>query len=283
MRETLIGKDNHLLEFDDILDLVEYSESGPQDGYSRCNAEKRVKFSGGTWEDAVKQAKTGNPELVKSFFDGVNVLNAMIEEEKCGEMRDVTGEYFDVAEYLSGEPECFRRDEMGERRQVVPVYANFAMNWRVSNEVIRNRGCGIIALCDELFRSGFIVDLRLVQCARGDWGDFDGKYYTSVKVGLDPLDLDTAAFIVANPLCHRRIFFGMLEHVLNKSECGGYGTPDEYDLSDLFDSGLSGFYFVSSNHSRFFSSNYRTLEATKRHVLKMIDEFKESAEQVIVG
>ena len=283
MRETLIGKDKHLLEFDDILDFVEYAESGPQDGHSRGNAEKRVKFSGGTWEDAVKQAKTGNPELVKSFFDGVNVLNAMIEEEKCGEMRDVTGEYFDVAEYLSGEPECFRRDEMGEHRQGVPVYANFAMNWRVSNEVIRNRGCGIIALCDELFRSGFIVDLRLVQCARGDGWGFDGKYYTSVKVGLDPLDLDTAAFIVANPLCHRRIFFGMLEHVLNKRECGSYGTPDEYDLSDLFNSGLSGFYFVSSNHSRFYSSNYSTLEATKTHILKMIDEFKESAEQVIVG
>lgn len=281
MKQT-IGKDSVLMEFSDILDFLEYAEGAPVDGHSHTNPKE--KWCGGTWDDAVTQARLGNPKLVKSLFDGVNVLNAMIEHEQRGEIRDVTGEYFDVADFLSGEPEVFRREEFGDSRQVVPVYANFAMNYSVNVTAIKNRGCGIIALCDELSKSGFIVDLHLCQGARPGWGDgFDKKYYTDIKVALDPLDLDTAAFIVANPLCHRRLWFAMLEHATGQTSCGGYGSPDEYDTSDVFSEGLSGFYFVSSNHSLYRESNFATMESTKDHILEMIDSFKQSAEQVILG
>ena len=282
MKLSQIGNGKRLIEFDDILDAVQYAEEGPANGHSRSGSRDMVKFSGGTWEDAIKQARTGNPELVQSFFEGVNVLSAMIEQDKVGEIRDVSGEYFDVADFLSGEPEVFRREEYGEHRQVVPVYANFSMSCWVKNSTIRNRGCGIIALCDELCKSGFIVDLRLVEACSGN-GDFEGEFYTSIKVGLDPLDLDTAAFVIANPLCLRRLWFAVLEHATDQRYCGGYGTPQEYDLSDIFDSGLSGFYFTSSCHKVFNSDNYNTLEATKDHIMAMINEFKESAEQVILG
>ena len=278
MKMTELGKNKVLMAFDDILDLAEYAEAGPADGYSREDTPRLIKFSGGTWSDALEQARTGNPKLVKSFFEGVNVLNAVIEQEKVGEIRDVAGEYFDVADFLSGEPEVFRREEWGDRRQVVSVYANTGMNCVTKNNVIENRGCGIIALCDELSRSGFIVDLHLVEA-----DDYDKMYYTEVKVRLDPLDLDTAAFIVANPMFHRRLWLAVLEHVTGKKYCGGYGRPREFDLEDIFSDGVSGFYFTSSNHGRFAESNYWTLEATKTHILKMIDEFKNNAAQVILG
>ena len=284
MRKTKIEKNKFLLEFDDILDYVAYAEAGPEDGHSRVNTPERNKFSGGTWEDAVKQATTGNPELVKNFFDGVNVLTAMISEEKVGEIRDVTGEYFDVSDFLSGEPEVFRRDDYSDHRQVVPVYASFSMSCDIKNDIIRNRGCGIIALCDELCKSGFIVDLHLVHAVRGRvWDNFEGTYYTKIKVGLDPLDLDTAAFIIANPLCLRRLFFAELENVTEMEKCGYYGSPEEYDLSEIFDSWLSGFYFTSSSHSAFRRSNYGSLDAAKGHIMNMIEEFKNNAEQVILG
>lgn len=283
MKKTLIGKGKYLMEFEDILDFVEYAEGGPSGRHSMTYP-KRPGFCDGTWEDAVTQARTGNSDLVKSLFDGVNVLNAMIEQEKVGEIRDVTGEYFDVADFLSGEPEVFRREEFGDKRQVVPVYANFTMHCDISPKIIRNRGCGIVALCDELSKSGFIVDLRLVEsCEGGGFACFTGNYYTSIKVGLDPLDLDTAAFIIANPLCLRRIWFAVIERATDNMQCGGYGTPIEYDLSDVFESGLSGFYFTSSNHCVFSESNYSSLEATKEHILKMIEKFKESSEQVVLG
>lgn len=269
-----------IFEYSSLSDFVEYAQSGPEkNARSRENTPDRVRFSGGRWEDAIAQAKTGNPELVSELFDGVSIINAMIEEEKIGEIRDVTGEYFDVADFLSGEPEVFRREEFGDYRPVVPVYANFSMNCRISNEIIKNRGCGIVALCDELAKGGFIVDLNMCM-----GNEFRGKkYYMKIRVALDPLDLDAAAFIVANPLCYRRLFFGFLEHAENNPQCGSYGYPSEYDLEEIFATGLSGFYFVSSNHSMWDSSNYSSLRATKDHIMGMVESFREKCEQVILG
>ena len=266
-----------MLYFDDILDYVEYCNAVPEKNYSKSRTDN--KWCGGTFAEAVKQATTGNPDLVKDFFDGVNIIQAMIEEEKNGEIRDVTGEYFDVADYLSGEPEVFRRDEYGERKPVVPVYANFSMRCDISTDVIKNRGIAITALCDELSKSGFIVDLNVVHAV-----SYSGKYYyTKIKLQNDPLDIDTLAFCVANPMCLRRLWFALLENVTNDRSCGGYGSPREYDLQEIFDTGLSGFYFTSSGHNVFRSGNYSSLENAKTHVLAMIEKFKDSAEQVILG
>lgn len=269
-------------DFSDIIDFVQYATEGPEpESYRKSRDTNNIQWAGGSWEDAVKQATTGNPEMVNRFFDGVNILSAMIEDEREGEIRDVTGEYFDVADFLSGEPEVFRRKEMGEQRPVVPVYANFAMHCDIDPHIIMNRGCGIVELCDELSNSGFIVDLHLVEACCGVYPI--GKCYTNIKVGIDPLDLDTAAFIIANPLCLRRIWFGFLEHATNQTSCGGYGRPIEYDLEDVFETGISGFYFTSSTHFKFRQSNYETLEATKTHIMKMIEEFKASPDNVVIG
>lgn len=281
MLERRIG--NKIIhEYSSLLDFVEFVEGSPfTDGLSRDDSEDRAKFTGGTWQDAVSQAKTGNPELVQSMFDGISAINSMIQEETIGEMRDVTGEYFDVADYLSGEPEVFRREEYCDLSPVVPVYANFSMNCGVSNTVIRNRGCGIIALCDELAKSGFIVDLNMCQAT-----EYGGKiYYTKIKVALDPLDLDSAAFIVANPLCERRLWFSMLERCENSSDCGSYGFPREYDLDEIFATGLSGFYFTSSNH-QLFSENgerYKTLKGAKEHICEMIEKYKTIPDKLVMG
>ena len=278
MKITHPEKDKIVLEFCDIIDFCEYVEQTSEDNGSHNIGRDFTEFAGGTWKDAVKQAKTGNPKFVKQLFDGANVIGYMIERDSVGEIRDVTGEYFDVADFLSGEPEVFRRIEYSDRKPVVPVYATVAMSGWVSNEVIMNRGCGIVALCDELRRHDFIVDLHLVDATL-----YNEKYYTSVNVGLNPLDLDTAAFIIANPLFLRRLWFAMLERVTGNRNCGGYGRPIEYDLSDIFPEGVSGFYFVSSAHSVFCNDKYRTLTGAKDHVLEMLESYRESAEQVILG
>ena len=281
MQEVRKG-DKIIQQYDSLLDFAEYAEGNMQkNAYSKKNTSDRIKFAGGSWEDALTQAKTGNPELVTELFNGVNIINAMIEEDRVGEIRDVTGEYFDVADYLSGEPEVFRREEYSDHRPVVPVYANFGMNCRISNTVIKNRGCGIIALCDELAKNGFIVDLNMVKM------DNYGKkqYYTKIYVALDPLDLDAAAYIIANPMCHRRLWFSILERSENKPDCTdrSYGFVGEYDLDEIFATGLSGFYFVSSNHYEFDSGNFTTMRRTKDHIMDMVQAFKEKADQVILG
>lgn len=277
--EITRNDENVVAVFEDVIEFAEFANTVPAGNYSKKDTYDRIEFAGGTYADAMRQATTGNPELVTELFDGVNVLEAMIEEGKVGEIRDVTGEYFDVADFLSGEPEVFRRDEIGLQKPVVPIYATLSMHCGISNETIKNRGCAIVALVDELSRSGFIVDLNLVVGLRHD----EKNYYAKIKVRTDPMDIDTVAFIIANPLCLRRLCLSLLEITSNQSYCHGYGYSIEYDLPDLYDTGLSGFYFVSSNHSEFRSDNYRTLESAKAHILGMVEQFKESASQIILG
>ena len=265
--------------FEDVIEYAEYADTVPASNYSKMN--NNNKFCGGTYREAMKQAVTGNPDLVKSLFEGVNVLVAMIEEEKIGEIRDVAGEYFDVADHLSGEPEVFRRDEFGYQKPVVPIYASFSMNSGISTSTIMNRGCAIVALADELNKTGFIIDLNMVHAVR-----YNGHmYYTKIKLRNDPIDLDAMAFIVANPLCLRRLWFSILELYAGNSSCADdcYGRPEEYDLSEIFATGLSGFYFTSSNHDIFESRNYSSLDSAKAHILGMVEQFKSSASQIILG
>lgn len=270
------GKITHF-RFDNTLEYAEFSEKCPE--ASEAKEPGDIEWHGGTWEDAVKQVRTGNPELVKRLFDGANIVNALIESDKNGEIRDVTGEYFDVADYLSGEPEVFRRQEFDGKRQVVPVWVNFGMLSDVKPEIIVNRGCAIVSLVDELQNNGFIVDLRVVKGT--DHYDL-GRIYADIKVRTDPVDLDELAFLIANPLNLRRIWFGCISS-WHPEVCWEMGKTIEYDLDELFDSGLSGFYFVGSSHNIFNKRNYSSLENATKHICNMIDKFKESAAQVIFG
>ena len=263
--------------FDSTIEYAEFAEKCPDNATTREDG--MISWHGGTWEDACKQVRTGNPELVKQLFEGSNIVNALIESDRNGEIRDVTGEYFDVADFLSGEPEVFRRQELDGQRQVVPVWVNFGMLSDVKPKIIVNRGCAIVALVDELQNAGFIVDLRVVK---GTDHRIFGKIYADIKVRTDPVDLDELAFLIANPLNLRRMWFACLESWQQKSFYG-MGLTIEYDLQELFDSGLSGFYFVGSSHNLFRSYNYETLKNAKEHITEMINQFKESAEQVIIG
>lgn len=276
MNHRRVRKDMELYEFSDILDFVEYTSAVPETNYSKqFHGKDDRSFYGGSFAEAVTQGKTGNPELVHSISYGVGAISAMLETERIGEVRDVTGEYFDVADFLSGEPEVFRREEFVDRKPVVPVYANFCVDSGVSAKCIRNRGCSIVALCDELSRSGFIVDLHLVHCAEYD----DMKYCTNIALQNDPLDLDTVAFVMANPLCLRRQWFAALERYTGEDNCGVYGRPREYEVDEV----SSGFLFVSSRHNEFSSRCYETLEAAKNHVLGMIEQYKAFPDRVIFG
>lgn len=267
-------------EFEGVGAYAEFAIAGPSDGYSRVDTEDRVKFSGGTWAEAVSQAQIGNPELVQEIAFGTSKISEMLHADSLGWMRDVTGDFFDVADYLSGEPEVFRRQEFVEQKPVIPVYASFSMSCNISNKIIKNRGCAIVALCDELQKAGYIVDLRLVHCVV-----YAGKRrVTNIKIANDPFDLDAVAFVLANPLCLRRVYFAFLENVEKDSYCGGYGSPMDINKSDMeFDEGQTGFFFGSSQHCSFSWSNFSSLERAKDHISSMLDEMQNNPGMLIYG
>lgn len=272
-----VGKATHM-RFDNTLEYAEFSSKCPENATARKSGAEKNRWAGGTYNQAQTQVRTGNPELVKRMFEGTEIVNSLIESDRNGEIRDVTGEYFDIADFLSGEPEVFRRQESDDTKPVVPVWVNFGMLCDIEPEIIINRGSAIVALVDELQSNGYIVDLRVVKGTE----HYLGKIYCDIKLRTDPVDLDELAFLIANPLNMRRIWFGVLESWKQLS-MWNMGSTIEYDLNELFETGLSGFYFVGSSHKLFRESNYKSLENAKEHILNMINSFKESAEQVILG
>ena len=266
------------MRFDSTLEYAEFSGKCPEDATARKSSAEKNRWSGGTYKQAQEQVRSGNPELVQRMFEGTEIVNSLIESEKNGEIRDVTGEYFDVSDFLSGEPEVFRRQENDGTKPVVPVWVNFGMLCDIEPETIINRGSAIVALVDELQTNGYIVDLRVVKGT----DHFLGKIYCDIKLRTDPVDLDELAFLIANPLNLRRIWFGCLES-WRQTSMWSMGSTVEYDLEEWFESGLSGFYFVGSSHRLFKESNYSSIENAKDHIMQMITQVQESAEQVILG
>lgn len=276
MKKTCLSDKEILFEFDSVADFVEYSSKGPENGSSR--EEYRTHLAGGTWEQAIEQAVTGNPELVQEIAYGVGKIEGMIEKDTPGWIRDVTGDFFDVADFLSGEPEVFRREELNEKKMVVPVYSNFSMSSRISNDVIKNRGCAIIDLVDELQRSGFIAELSLVFGSR-----YNGvERYIKINISQDPVDLDAAAFVLANPMCLRRVYLAFLERECKKSYCGGYGIPVEFPVSRIIEtSELGGINFGSSSSGFFDERDYCDLETSKDHVETILAELSRNPGKLV--
>jgi hypothetical protein len=278
MKKTCLSDKEILFEFDSVADFVEYSSQGPENGTSR--SEYRTETAGGTWEQALEQAVTGNPELVHEIAYKVGNIEGMIEKDSPGWIRDVAGDFFDVADFLSGEPEVFRREELNEKKMVVPVYANFSMNSGISNDVIKNRGCAIIALVDDLQRAGFIAELSLVFGSR-----YNGvERYIKINISQDPADLDAAAFVLANPMCLRRVYLAFLERECKKRDCGGYGCPIEFPVEKFTETeGLGGINFGSSSSFGFDRRDYCDLETAKDHINVIIEEFAENPGKLVQG
>ena len=276
MKKKCLSEKEFLFEFDSVADFVEYSAKGPENGSSR--EEYRTYSAGGTWEQALEQAITGNPELVQEIAYGVGKIEGMIEKDTPGWIRDVTGDFFDVSDFLSGEPEVFRREELNEKKMVVPVFANFSMSHDIPNEVIKNRGCAIVSLVDCLQRAGFIVELSLV------FGSLYRNVYRYIKINIsqDPVDLDAAAFVLANPMCLRRVYLAFLERECKKSHCGGYGSPVEFPVSRIIENAeLGGIDFGSSSSGSFDKRDYCDLETSKDHVETILTELSRNPGKVV--
>lgn len=259
--------------FDGLIEYADIANSVPSDNTSKTCADN--KFAGGTFADAIHQAKTGNPEFVKDFFAGIKELEALIDGDRPLEIRDVAGDYFDIADYLNGEPEVFRRQENMSEPRVVKIVVNAGMKSLIGNSLINNRGMVIVALCDELQKQGFIVDLTILKltlyCRK--------LYATYIPVPNNPLDIDSVAFMVANPLFQRRLSFAILEKNTNKKSCfaQGYGHSEDPENIDC------NFYFSSSNHHRFNQYNYSNLNDAKALIMDMLNQYAENKNQVIYG
>ncbi len=278
-------------EFDSICEYADYIEKNlSQESEARHYKDGgKSSWSWQSWEDAMKSAKNGNREYAKNLFDRLDIMEWSVLGNAFEEIRDVEGEYFDVGDVLSGEPECFRRMEPREVKPAIPVYVNFSQACSVSETEIMNRGTAIVAMCDTLEKDGYRVELNVI-CACRYRPVFRSNPTIEKNVGKlhrilfkvnmpnDPLDMDGISFALINPAFFRRLFFGVMGLVSGyNGSAGCYYATDEFDYDDMkrigYEEGSGGIYFGSDwcawNHKRF-----STLESAKQHVLEVVEKYK---------
>lgn len=192
-------------EFGSTFELVKVAKTAPATCIGKDNSEYKIDFYGGTWEEAIEQAEIGNPELIT---DIISVIPKADEPPYNNFSRDVTGDFFDVGDFLSGEPECCWSSDTEQKREAVNIIVNIGFPESAPADGIKRRGGAIVGLIDNMQKRGYIVNLSV--CILGiDYGK-KGQYEpTLIKIHVDtrPVDIASIAYMIANPLFLRRIIF----------------------------------------------------------------------------
>ena len=196
--------------FDGLMDVAEFvTKAGPTCYNVNRGAEP---FNGNiTFEEAVAKLHHGDTTGVVEITNIADKLTHLTEQQLPQYQWDVTGECFDVATMLTGQPEHWLNPSPMEERRVYHLIVNIGMLGSIDEETITNRGAAIIALIDKLQSDPKnIVELDLVSFARIREGDHESVKLT-ISMGSTPLDIDALAFAMAHPAFFRRILFVVRE------------------------------------------------------------------------
>jgi hypothetical protein len=239
-------------EFYSIAEFAEYANRTPANAYSRTY--EKDSFCPSDFDTALQDATTGNPEYVRDIFAGAEVMSQDVSDEISGYHRDVEGQFFDVADVMSGEPEHWWAEDHAPARKVIRITAMIGMSCNAETSDINNRGAAIVSLCDEFQKQGAIVELTLVKAVI-----YNGrKYIATIHVPTNPLDIDAVAFAVANPAANRRLGFAYLEVESGKRNCLSYGQT-----TSCVEDGQDFIFPPIMHHG----GNWLTLDTAKRRVL----------------
>lgn len=155
----------------------------------------------------------------------------------CGEKAvynwDVTGEFFDVATVLTGNPECWMSSVLESSVRCIDICVSIAVSSGVNADTIMRRGAAICALVDTL-------DYQRIRTSLS-WNDYishDNHKFsmtTQLKAHEQPLDMDRVAFGMAHPASLRRTVFSFMETTPDMACCvkGSYGRPLDERPFDL--------------------------------------------------
>ena len=251
----------HILhDFRDVAEYLDYA-GGPsalpvESRASRDEGDR--KWSGSdNYTEAEGLARHGWPDGLARVQPIADYLAGVIGQKmtRASWQLETTGLFVDVAEYLTGAPECFWNEQEHEGAGRVPravsVYVAGRYHSGVSAEAIARRGAACIALVDTLEEAGARAEVSCVfevaPNVGGYWGTLTFRFV--LKRADEPMDRDRLAFWLMNPAAFRRIGFSAMERERSKDvrkgygvkKYGGYGvaarvefTGDGYDRTGIF-------------------------------------------------
>lgn len=179
------------------------------------------------WPDGSKKVK----KLADSFISSVGSKMILPEFSPA-----VTGEFFDVASVLSGEPECWLERSESEQEitgagKIYSLVADMCCSSTVDASALELRGAALIAIAQLLELAGHQTEITaFVDGIR--YGCDGLRVRITVKHAGQPFDIDRLALLLAHPAGFRRIGFRLLEEFATDKQRddigirsgGGYGS-----------------------------------------------------------
>lgn len=223
----------HHIEMDAFLAVADTAKNYTQEAGSRWNG--GVGYKGNR-----DRCVTGDASLADKAASVLERIEAsgIIKRGTLGYVQDVCGEFPNVPAFLAGDVECMMRKgetEMATDRSPLKVFIGVGAgaNW-TADELI-NRGVYVMALV-QLLSERRAVEL-FWYCAFGNGNDKAKPIVPIVPMNTRPLDLSTAAHIIASAGFFRTVAFAFQE-----AKGGSHGyipwTWNEQTLSDRFREGL---------------------------------------------
>jgi len=218
------------------------------------------------WEKSLELADTGWREMTPKLITAVEKVQDEVFRllPHLDVTRDYVGECFDMGEYMSGEPEYWRKwSHVGQEKPTVFITMNAAVSCSVDTKTIIQRGSAMISLCGALELLGYPVQITVIH-----YVTHSGKYRAHakvlpVKMPGEVIDYPRVAYAMAHPSLLRRSFFRIYEWPKFYSALGvgaGYGYPSDPPkeiLNELLDSPKHSIYFGSI---RYGEENHEFIE-----------------------
>ncbi|QBN17792.1 DUF7192 family protein [Flavobacterium nackdongense] len=231
---------NKHLIFDDLYDFQSYAfrQSNARIRSSRGYA---TSWSGGLdWKESKKLALTGWQDglvEVDKFQARVNeLITSKIIRHKP--VYAVAGNYIDIGNYLSNDPECFitkEYDENNQQGKIITIVCSISFSAGISPEIIIQRGAMICALVDAIEYAGYRAEVVCNDASSNSPWDRDGnnkevgwfEIDVTIKKANQPLNRIELAFCLAHPAMLRKLMFSIAEIEGWSDYATNYGYPSK--------------------------------------------------------
>ncbi len=220
-------------------------------GSGKSVASERVSTWGGSWNwnEYKEYLVKGDPQTIGSIREKTRSNIKRIESEYKEQLvtfkPDVEGMFFDVGMVLSGEPECWFKEEVREvDSQKISFVLSGAFTANFDKDKIIEASAKILALCKVLEDHKIQTEISIVCCNE----QYDKKHkkevlylYSKVKSFDEPLNYVKASALLS-PTYQRRLTFKVAELQADEVKKGyGYVShpkgaiklDNAYDLEQL--------------------------------------------------
>lgn len=231
---------NKHLVFEDLHEFWQYSfrESSAYNKESRTYANH---WSGGLdWNESKRLAlmgwQKGLEEIDKFQARVTELITSKIVRHKP--IYAVAGNYIDIGNYLSNDPECFIAKEYGENNQqgkIITIVCSISFSASISPETIIQRGAMICAFVDAIEYAGYRAEIICNDASSKSSYNRDGSNNDSgwfevdvtIKKANQALNKIELAFCLAHPAMLRRILFSVAEIEEWSDYARNYGYPSK--------------------------------------------------------